>query len=238
MSKIHERVLDRLQSQLGEPFKVVDVKHYDKDSSLLVIEGPVGQQEGLMPKASIQDRINGLVVIPVDPGTTYEQLFKKFSDLNDLFWVAGVDYPTNTSVVEFGEGSASSQFTYSVPDTSYLWKGFVEIEATQIQPGADAPLVINIDPVRIGLALSSMIFQLEDDMFTEGNKAISAKFAKVIIAHLKSKGLGGITPADIGNGEIVDLVVDGFSGIAVVRPKRGPVLFIRFRSKSPKPRTK
>lgn len=238
MSKVHDRVLDRLHGQLGDGFKVVDVKHYDKDSSLLVVEGPDGRQEGIIPKALLNDRINGVIVIPVEQGTTYDKLFEKFSEMNDLFWIPEVDYPLNVETVDFPEGGGSVRFTYSIPDTSFFWKGFVEIEAVLIQPGADIPLSVDIDPVRIGLALSSTIFQTEDEMFTEGNKAVTAKFSKVIVGYLKSKGLGGITAADIGNGEIVDLVVDGFSGIAVVRPKRGPVLFIRFRSKSPKSRTK
>lgn len=239
MSKLHEKVMNRLHHQLGEGFKVIDIRHHDDDSSVLTVEGPNGQQEAIIPKAIINDRINGTVVIPVAEGETYEQLFNKLSELNDLYWVPEVDFPIEVETITFSEDGSSVRFTYTVPETSYLWKGTVDIEAILVKPDENSSLlVVDTNPVRIAMALSSNIFQIDDELFTEGNKAVTAKFAKTIITHIKSKGLGGITAADIGGGEIVELVTDGFSGMAVVRPKRGPVLFIRFRSKSPKPRTK
>lgn len=229
MNSIHPRVVEKLLAQLPEDAEVVGGDPgTDEQCNLIILVGGSQLSVGI-PKGVIQNHLGAKIVdVFVNEGDYLKDVFRLLSENYNLFFIEGVDYPKDNQVVVFGE-TGMFHYYFRVPESSLLWKGEVTLrildKATQ-KPTTET-LEVPLDELKIKVALSSKIFKDEPVVLTSGKKSVTAKFAKKVVAYLKEVGISYLTPSDLGNGTVIDAVTDGYSGLIVVKPKKGPVLFIR-----------
>lgn len=234
MNNLHPRVLERFLSQLPEGSEITAARSDNLLQSKLtvVVNGVTDDTVSLVktPLSAFLKRAE--MELLVDEGETLTQIFQRFSDKHDLFWVEGVDFIANDDMVVFDE-SHRVRYVLTVPDESIIWTGELVLwlynKAEHGRPVE--PVKVPLEGPRLQMALSGHVFQGEGEVFTAGRKAVTPKFAKKVIGYLKSVGVSTLTATDLTKGNIIDAVTDGFSGMIVMKPKRGPHLFIRFRSK-------
>lgn len=236
MTTLHPRVRERLEAQLPHGSEIVDaVPNNDTSSKLVVIIGGGGgdRQNMEIIKSLISAHVGNTVIdLLVDDGASMSDVLREFSTRYNLFFIEGADYKETDEVVTFDEHGLVD-YQLKIPETSILWNGEVTLrlsnKATYQLPSE--PLTVPLDGPRVHLALTTKIFQGNGEVFTSSKKSLTAKFAKLVVGHLKECGISSLTAADIGGGEIIDVVCDGFSGMVVLKPKRGAHMFIRYRSK-------
>lgn len=234
MNNIHPRVLDQLTAQLPPGSKITAVRVDENQVSYITVLSQEGvEQEARLSKTPIEGHFAGREAeLTVDDGEAVDEVLKRFGERYNLFLVPGVDYLESDDQVVFG-GGQQQRLVWSVADSSLLWCGelAIRLHNSAFSPKLPEKIVLCLDAPRIQVALAGKIFQGDGEVFTSNKSKLTLKFAKKVVAFLKDVGITSLSPNDIGTGEIIDAVADGFSGIAVVRPKKGPVLFIRFRSK-------
>lgn len=233
MNNLHPRVFERFLSQLPEGSSIVTVRSDNLlQSKMTAVINGVTDDTITLPKTSLQAFLKRAELeLLVNDGDTVSQVLQQFSEKHDLFWVEGVDYKADDGVVIFDE-THRVRYQLIVPEDSIIWTGEVVLwlynKAEHGRPVE--PIKVPLDGPRLQIALSGHVFQGDGEVFTAGRKAVTPKFAKKVIGYLKSVGVSTLTATDLTKGNIIDAVTDGFSGMIVMKPKRGPHLFIRFRS--------
>lgn len=244
MNNIHPRVLERLQQQLPEgaliqsitPTVGYAVVAYRRTAEGALIEGRVA-------KASIALHTQGNPLeLEVEDGTTLNDALQALSERYNLFWVKGIDYPETDKVIKFtdlsgfeGTDARSNFVNYNltIPGISVFWTGAALVrffkKREKDEYGNNAPLTFCLSDQYVQSALTGKIFTGNGEVLTPTKDKITSAFAKKVVEHLKSGGIT-YTASDLTGGEIVDVVTDNFSGIVVLKPKKGPVLFLRYRS--------
>lgn len=234
MNIFHPRVLQRLMDQLPTGTKIVTCDSESNSLSTTLTVDVHGEQQHLsIPKVLLYDHLNATeVTLMVEEGQSITSVIEMFSQKYNLFWMADQDYSVNESVVVFDEQGAVF-FDLVVNPRSPFWSGRVMLKlvnkADHVRPAA--PVVVPTDHMRINLALTSKIFQGDGKVFNKDKTKLTAPFARKVYGYLKELGITTLGPDEIGNAELIDVVTDGFSGMVVSKPKKGPHLFIRFRSK-------
>lgn len=234
MNEFHPRVINQLLQQLpmGTAITRVDALSNPTSTTLnLYTDGAKSQM--VVPKLALSERFpSGEVHLIVEEGQTVNEVVDLLSQKYDLFWVQNVDYHASDDLVVFDE-TGEVPLLVKAADTSPLWYG--EVKVILLDKAAyDRPteaIAVPLDTVRLQMALTSVIFQGDGKVFNKTKTKLTPGFCKKVYTHLKDKGFTAIGPDDIGNGELIDNVTDGFSGMIVVKPVKGPHLFIRFRSK-------
>lgn len=234
MKALHPRVVKNLLGQLPADAAITG---YDSVShpgeTTLTVETKGGIHRLGLPKVVLSDHLNATeVTLLVDEGQTATSVIELFSKKYNLFWVAESDFTPSDKVVVFDD-KGEALFDIKVLDDSPFWMGQVTLKllnkADHTRP--TDPAEVPLDNMRINLALTSKIFQGDGKVFNKDKTKITPAFARKVYAHLKGLGFTTLGPDDIGNSELIDVVTDGFSGMVVCKPKKGPHLFIRFRSK-------
>jgi len=234
MNNLHPRVLERFLAQLPEGSAITAARSDNLLRSVLtVVTDGVTNDNVQLEKTSLPSFLKRAEAgITATAGETLTDVIKRFAEKYDLFWVEGVDYKVDEQVVEFGD---LTHFVYdlTVPEDSVIWTGNIVLWVHKEQPTEtkNQTIQVPLQGPRLQIALSGHVFQGEGEVFTSGKKALTAKFSKKVIAYLETVGITDLTAADLGKGQIIDVVTDGFSGMVVLKPKKGPHLFIRYRSK-------
>ncbi|MNM24600.1 hypothetical protein D3C81_350330 [compost metagenome] len=236
MNSLHPRVKQLLESQVGPGAQIVEATPGTSDYGHITVECEGVRTTVGVPKGDFATRFNGHIpaVVAVE-GESMQEVLLRFSEKYALFLVPGVDVVLPEGNISFfGQlDKSTTTFTVTAPPTSVIWKGSILVQVfnkdSVIKPEGIARS--NLEDSRVVLALSSKIFDGKGEVLSVNKDALTLAFSKKVIAYLKTCGITSLSPNDLGQGELMDVVADGFSGIAVVKPKTGPVLFIRYRSK-------
>lgn len=236
MNTLHPRIKQLLESQAGPGAQIVETTPGTGDYGHITVEREGVRTTVGVPKGDFATRFNGHIpTVVASEGESLQDVLLRFSEKYTLFLVPGVDVALPEDTVSFASqlDRSTTTFTLSAATTSVLWKGSVLVQVfnkdSVIKP--DGLAKPDLEDSRLVLALSGKIFEGKGEVLSTNKDSLTLAFSKKVIAHLKTCGITSLTPNDLGQGELMDVVADGFSGIAVVKPKKGPVLFIRYRSK-------
>lgn len=234
MTGIHPSVQEKLYGQLPEGAKIVEttVTSAEESAIKVILVGGNTESYTVIRRLIAEHLGNERVEILVDEGQTLNSVIAEFSNTYNLYWVSGIDYEESDRVVVFDKSGVAT-ILLKIPETSLLWRGSVELKLLERDRfSVDSTIKeVNLETSRIALALTSKIFLGEGKVFTGDKKSLTAKFCKSVVAYLQSVNINSVTAADLGNGEIIDVVCDGFSGMIVLKPKNHCHVFIRYRSK-------
>lgn len=234
MNNLHPRVKELLERQAGPGAEIVEVSAGDVNRSLITVEVNGVRTQVSLPKGDLGQRFNGQIPTVVgEAGESVVNLLKRFSEKYHLNLLMEVDV-AEKELLSFADSDPSQTIiTVSILPTSVVWKGSVLLHVYNkdnvIKPeGIQTP---QLEDARVVMALTSKIFPGNGEVLNTNKDGLTLAFSKKVITYLKSCGITSLSPNDLGQGKLMDVVADGFSGIAVVKPKTGPVLFIRYRSK-------
>lgn len=230
MNNVHPSFLAMARKRLPVGTEVVSiVSDSERKSTITVVRDEVTKQLP-MPKVYVNTYLHGRgVELTVEEGITLEAAMREVSEKYRLFLLPDVDYAVNDAIIHFGDESLV-QYQIKILDTSVsLWGDFT---ITLRNKALCCRSTDSIDPdltaARIRLLLAGEVFESYDIIVVGGGD--HSKLLTSASDFIRS--IPGIEPAiieDLLAAEIVGVVNDGISDIAVTRLPDDSLLFIRFK---------
>lgn len=231
MNNVHPSFLAMVRKRLPAGTEVVNiVSDSERKSTITVVRDEVTKQLP-MPKVYVNTYLRGRgVELTVEEGITLEAAMREVSEKYRLFLLPDVDYKVNDAVINFGE-EFSVQYQVKILDTSVsLWGDFT---ITLRNKALCCRSTDSIDPdltaQRIRLLLAGEVFDTYD-IIVVGGGGDHGKLLTSAADFIRS--IPGIEPGiieDLLVAEIVGIVNDGISNIAVTQLPDDSLLFIRFK---------
>lgn len=231
LDNVHPKALENVQKQLPQGAVINSAMSTSETSAVFMIEYQGKVRRAPMSKVNVGQIFNRRPCeIDADDGETWASIMERFSTKYNLHMLPGVDYVlrgTETDKVSFsGAPTVCLQVTVE-PDSVSLYGTLLIVVKNKAVVGrpkerAKPDLVTE----RLRLALTSKVFSVKGSVFT-GSQLTSA-MAKAVIAYLKPLNVSDLTVEELGTSKVEQKFNDGVSGIAAVKPPRGPVLLIRY----------
>jgi len=204
----------------------------------------VFQMDGYTKRSRVMKADIGLRFAKVQPsvrakeGESINEVIQRFSDKYGLYLLPGIDYDLVRQPVRFSESLDKNKVVVSlvISDVALGWYGKVSIDVLneeRVRTVAGVATSV-IENMRLAVALSSKVFTGEENVLTPGRDALTLNFVRRVYDYLKECGIKSLKPQSLGQAQLIDLISDGISKIAVIKPVDGPGLFIRYDTNPPK----
>jgi hypothetical protein len=231
MNNVHPRILGSILARLQEGSVIKSAKSVSADNSVFEVEQGGATRELTVPKVDVSTYLAGQTIeIMAKAGDRWETIMERVSAKYRLFLVPGVDYTTDTAKVEFSEADSAVK-TYEVLPDSISLKGSITVKAICGTQRARPAIAVccALDEQKTQLALVSKVFPAHEVILI-GPGGLPAGFCDGLIEHLTDLGIELIPSAqDLAGAEVIDLINDGVSDLAIVKTASEQMWFVRYR---------
>lgn len=231
MNNVHPRILGSILSRLQEGSVIKSAKSVSADNSVFEVEQGGAVRELTVPKVDVSTYLAGQTIeIVAKSGDRWETIMERVSTKYRLFLVPGVDYAPDTAKVEFSEADSAIKVYDVLPDSVSL-KGSITVKVVCGTQRARPTIAVccALDEQKTQLALVSKVFPAHEVILI-GPGGLPAGFAASLIEDLKEMGIELIpTTEDLAGAEVVDLIHDGVSDLAIVKTASEQMWFVRYR---------
>ena len=231
MNNVHPRILGSILARLPEGSVIKSAKSVSTDNSVFEVEQGGATRELTVPKVDVYTYLAGQdIEIVAKAGDRWETIMERVSSKYRLFLVPGVDYTTDTAKVELSDEGSVKKMYEVLPDSVSL-KGNIVVKVMCETQRARPTIAVccALDEQKTQLALVSKVFPARNVILI-GPGGLSAGFCDGLVEHLMDLGVELIpTAEDLAGAEVVDLINDGVSDIAIVKTASEQMWFVRYR---------
>lgn len=231
MNNVHPRILGSILSRLQEGSVIKSAKSVSADHAVFEVEQDGVTRELTVPKVDVYTYLAGQAIeIVAKAGDRWETIMERVSTKYRLFLVPGVDYATDTAAVEFGDEGSVMKMYEVLPDSISL-KGsiMVKVMCGSQRTRPTIAVCCSLGEQKTQLALVSKVFE-SHDIILIGPGGLPAGFCDGLVDHLMELGVELIpTAEDLAGAEVVDLINDGVSDLAIVKTASEQMWFVRYR---------
>ena len=230
MNNVHPRVLSILTAQLPAGAEIQSVvAETDQAVLTVLIDGEVKQLGVPKTHADLYLGWQQLEVM-AEEGDSWETVMEAISKKYRLYLMPGVDYEVDDGVLSF-EGAKSLVKTVTLLPTAVTLLGSLNIQVKD-KTQYDRPkvaLVCDLSEQKTQLALISKVFPTYD-VIVVGAGGLGSSLGNVLVEHLQNMGIEYIPDlADVLVTEVVELINDGVSDVAIVKTASDQLWFVRYR---------
>lgn len=231
MPNVHPRVLEMALKLMPMGVEIQSAEAKSPEYAVFsVLMGDEVKQVS-MPKVEVSEYLGGQQAeVMVNEGDTLEDVIAAVSAKYRLYLVAGLDYDTDQVPLRFGTSGVLNTGVLIRPDSVHVKGGFSIIVKDKAK--FDRPKIAvccALDEQKAQLALVSKVFPAYDVIVIGGGglpkdfvQSLAAELIHVTIEHAPSV-------ADMLEAEVVELIHDGISDIAVFRTAGERLWFVRYR---------
>lgn len=231
MNTASDKVIELIKNRLSEDTEFISVISAGLKVSSVTVFKNGNTLKVPMDKVSTLDHINDRIIeVTVNEGDTVDSAIAKLSEDYAMYFLSGVDYPSDTSPIVFN-GADTITYRVTLNEACVSMYGSIEIvfrnQATCLRcQGVQKP---ELNKIKLRLALACKLFTTYD-VIVVGGSGIGRGLALNIASHVNQViGIEVIEPGLLQAAEVVDLFNDGVSDIAIIQFPNNDQHFIRYR---------
>lgn len=229
MNNVHPRVLSILSSQLPEGSVIESVIAEERQSVInTLINGEA--KPVTVPKTYVDLYLGWQhVEVMAEEGDLLETVMEAVSRKYRLYLVPGVDYEVKDGKVVF-EGANTVSFSVPLLPTAVTLYGDMNIQVKDKVKYARPKVAIacSLSEQKTQLALVSKVFPTYDVIVIGGG--LGSSLGASLMEHLQTIGVECIPDlTDLLTTEVVELINDGVSDVAIVKTASDQLWFVRYR---------
>lgn len=231
MNNVHPHVLSSVQALLPKGAVIVSATADSYNTSVFTVNLGTENRPMKMPKVDLSTYLQGKTVdVQAEEGDSWNSVMEKVCEKYSLHMLAGVDYIVREGSVSFEEGDV---FTtgFDVPESSISMTGTllltVRNAATATKLGT--PLKADLAVTKAQMAVAATIYDC-GVIIVGGSGHLPKGLIDTITFNMKEYGLE-YTPTfdDLVEAEVIEVVNDGVSDIAIVKTSKDMLWYIRYR---------
>lgn len=231
MSNVNPRVLELVLASLPVGAVIQSGAAESPEKAVFVVQIGEETKRVTMPKVDVARYLSGQrAEVMASEGDSWEDVMAAVSAKYRLYLAPGVDYEVDPGTVQFGVGGTLSTGVY-ILDTSIHVKGALTITVKD-KAKFDRPKIAVCCPLgeqKAQLALVSKAFPTAKVILI-GAGGLGKDFVQSLAAELIHHTIEGApSVSDMLVAEVVDLINDGVSDVAVFRTEGGRLWFVRYR---------
>lgn len=231
MNNVHPRILGSILSRLPEGSIIKSAASVSADNAVFQVEQSGVTRELTVPKVDVYTYLAGQEIeVVAKCGDRWETIMERVSAKYRLFLVPGVDYEPDTAKVDLDDAESVKKMYEILPDSVSL-KGSIVVRVLNETQRKRPTIAVccALDEQKTQLALVSKVFPAHDVILI-GAGGLPAGFCDGLVDHLMDLGIELIpTAEDLGMAEVVDLINDGVSDLAIVKTASEQMWFVRYR---------
>lgn len=231
MNNVHPHVLSSVQSLLPKGAVIVSAAADGYDNSIFMVNTGSDVRPVKMPKVDLATYLLGKTVeVQAEEGDTWKSVMKAVAEKYSLHMLPGVDYIEREGVISFDEGDV---FTtgFDVPESSVSMTGTLLLTVRSKASAAKAAAILRAElgVVKAQLAVAATVYDC-GVIIVGGGGHLPKGLIDTITFNLKECGLEfAPTFDDLLESEVIEVVNDGVSDIAVVKTSKDMLWYIRYR---------
>lgn len=230
MNTASDKIISLIKKRLAADTEFVSVKSIGGRESLITAIKDGVTLTVPMDKVNFTDYMGDRIIeVGVVNGTTVTDAIKKLSRVYGLYFLEGVDYKEDPTVISFS-GVDRIQYKIEIAEECVFTYGTINVtfynEETCLK--CKGLQTFDIGQVKLRLALSSKLFTTYDVLIVGGGigRVLSADISDYL------KTIPDIVPLEVGmlaSVEVTEIFNDGISDIATVQLPNNDLHFIRYK---------
>lgn len=231
MNNVHPHVLSSVQALLPKGAVIVSAAADGYDNSIFMVNTGSDVRPVKMPKVDVATYLLGKTIeVQAEEGDSWASVMEGVAEKYSLHMLAGVDYIVRDGSVSFEEGDV---FTtgFDVPESSVSMTGslLLTVRNKASMAKADTVLKADLGVVKAQMAVASVIYDC-GVIIVGGGGHLPKGLIDTITFNIKEHALE-YTPTydDLVEAEVIEVVNDGVSDIAIVKTSKDMLWYIRYR---------